>query len=265
MSADPRLVELATREQQEAFLSFLVVDGAERIDVPGVVAIDSGTDFPLFNGVLHTDLGGDALAGAVESVGARFAASGRPWMWWHRPTASPEDLGARLQALSFTAAGSQPVMVRHGGEPPPAPVVDDLEIRAVTDVAGLDVLLSVLGPAFGLPPVAMEFFRAAFLAVGFGGDAPGRHFVGRIAGEPVGSASVLFHDGIAGIYNIGAVESVRRRGVGAAMTAAAITAGLATGVDVCSLQSSEAGYRVYEALGFSEVCRFDMYVPPGHG
>ena len=56
-------------------------------------------------------------------------------------------------------------------------------------------------------------------------------------------------DGV-GIFNIATPPGSRRRGYGAAMTARVIADGLSDGGRWAWLQSSPAGYSIYERLGF---------------
>lgn len=257
------LITRACAEQLATFRAILAIDGASELAVPGVVAMDSGIDFPLFNSVLHTDLDPEKLDEAMAAVTAHFAAMSRPWMWWHRPDAKPGDLGDCLLAAGFEPAGVQPVMVRDSTEPPDLPPIAGLEIRPVLDAAALEVYLEVLAAAFGMPPLAISAFRAAFLAMGFGSESVARSWIGSLDGEPVATTAAFLHgDGMAGIYNVSTTEAARRKGIGAALTAAGITAALEAGNDAVALQSSEAGYRVYEQLGFVEICQFHSFMAP---
>jgi len=47
------------------------------------------------------------------------------------------------------------------------------------------------------------------------------------------------------------------------MTLAAENAARERGFDTAVLQSSPMGYRVYETLGYEEICTFGMFAPPG--
>ena len=60
--------------------------------------------------------------------------------------------------------------------------------------------------------------------------------------------------GAAGIYNVTTVEAARGRGIGAAMTVAAVRHGADLGLDLATLQASTMGRPVYERLGFEFVC-----------
>ena len=63
-----------------------------------------------------------------------------------------------------------------------------------------------------------------------------------------------------GVHSIATVESARRRGYGAAMTARVVADGAAEGCDVAALQASEMGRPIYERQGFRTVVRYAAYV-----
>ena len=74
--------------------------------------------------------------------------------------------------------------------------------------------------------------------------------MGEASGEPaVSGFGYTLGDGV-GIFNIATPPAWRRHGYGAAMTARVIADGLADGGRWAWLQSSPAGYFIYERLGF---------------
>jgi hypothetical protein len=90
--------------------------------------------------------------------------------------------------------------------------------------------------------------------------AGSRAYIGEVGGEIVTTAlGVTLGDSV-GVFNVGTPEAHRRRGYGAAITARVVADGLAAGAGWAWLQSSTAGYRVYEALGFETVERWRCWV-----
>jgi predicted GNAT family acetyltransferase len=89
-----------------------------------------------------------------------------------------------------------------------------------------------------------------------------RGYVGEVGGEPVVTAmSVTLEQGV-GIFNVATPPAYRRRGYGAAATARALRDGLDDGASWVWLQSTEAGYGVYETLGFATLERWPCWVTP---
>jgi predicted GNAT family acetyltransferase len=67
-------------------------------------------------------------------------------------------------------------------------------------------------------------------------------------------------DDYVGVFNVATPPEHRRRGYGAAITARVVSDGLAAGARWAWLQSSPAGYRVYEELGFRTLERWLAWV-----
>lgn len=70
---------------------------------------------------------------------------------------------------------------------------------------------------------------------------------------PVATSVCVLAGGVAGIYAVTVREDCRRRGLGAALTWAAVAAGAAGGAEVVVLQATTMGLPVYEAMGFVHV------------
>ena len=143
--------------------------------------------------------------------------------------------------------------------PTTGPAAPDLEIRMVTDAAGIDVHRRVATAGFGSDPV-----------LGLGNMCPELLdrpecviYVGYADGSPVASGLGWRTGRTIGVYSIATVESVRRRGYGAAMTARVVADGASGGCDVAALQASEMGRPIYERQGFRTVVRYVAYGPSG--
>ena len=131
----------------------------------------------------------------------------------------------------------------------------------MTDAAGIDAHRQVVTAGFGSDP-----------AVAAGNRVPGpprparvRRLRGLRGRCPVVSGLGWRTGRTIGVYSIATVESARRRGYGAAMTARVVADGVDAGCDVAALQASEMGRPIYERLGFRTVVRYAAYVDPVRG
>src|SRR5439155_24576429 len=88
---------------------------------------------------------------------------------------------------------------------------------------------------------------------------PWVRFVGFLDGRPVASSGMFAGGGVVGIYNVATLRSMRRRGIGTAMTLAAMRHGRSLGYHVAVLGASDLGRGIYERLGFRDVCRTEIY------
>ncbi len=137
----------------------------------------------------------------------------------------------------------------------------DLEIRRVTDAAGLHAHRQVVTAGFGSDPaVALGTACQDLLDrpecvvyVGYADDVPVVSGLGWRTGRTVG------------VFSIATVASARRRGYGAAMTARVVADGVVVGCEIGALQASELGRPIYERLGFRTVVRYIAYVDPVDG
>ena len=87
-----------------------------------------------------------------------------------------------------------------------------------------------------------------------------RAYVGEVDGQPVTTAVSVTRGGHTGIFGVATLPDFRNRGFGAAITARASADGLAAGAYWCWLQSSDAGYSVYQGLGFKTIERWQLWL-----
>lgn len=196
--------------------------------------------------------GTDWDAGEVRAMLADVAREGVPFCLQTRPSRSrsgqeiADELGMKLDH-------SVPLMVATAVPEVADPV--GLSFRALSP-AEAPMHCELAGPAFGGTP---ELFAAVMT-----GDMFALREVHAYAGEvdrqaAVTAITVTVRNAV-GIFNVATAETHRRRGYGAAITALAAREGFRRGADIAWLQSSAAGYGVYERLGFKTVERWPCWV-----
>ncbi len=193
----------------------------------------------------------DQVHAAIDWVAAR----GVPHRVWIADSLVP-DLGHVPLAHGFhTEDRPYPGMVLHPVPAVPAPAAGvHVEIVAPT---GLERFVGVSIDG-GMPPAAAhELFSPSFAA------APDVElFIGSLDGRPVGTAVAIRTGDVSGVYAVGTLPAARRRGVGSALTWAAIDAGRAWGCDTVVLQASEMGFPIYAAMGFRTVVEYAVFGRP---
>lgn len=232
-------------------------DRATVTRVDGVASVLTGLPFDWFNQILvERD---DATPAAVRSAVTQAREEGGDFLVRLRDGIDDHLI---------------PTLIQAGLQPPPhatrtpgmvafpidrdviaGHAVHGLEIRRVTDAAGIDVHCQVVTAGFGSDPAVARGTACVALL-----DRPGcAVYVGYADGEPVVSGLGWRTGRTIGVYSIATISAARRRGYGAAMTARVVADGVAGGCDAAALQASELGRPIYERLGFRTVVRYAAY------
>jgi GNAT superfamily N-acetyltransferase len=172
----------------------------------------------------------------------------------------PADLGERLVRHGFEHAGDEIGMaVDLAALPERVRAPDALSIERVRDPAGLATWAATLADGFGEGEREASWVAATYATIGLTDDVPWRHHLATLDGRAVATASLFLGAGVAGVYFVLTVPEARRRGIGGAITLAALHEARAMGFHTGVLQSSEMGEPVYRRLGFREHCRIGIY------
>jgi ribosomal protein S18 acetylase RimI-like enzyme len=103
-------------------------------------------------------------------------------------------------------------------------------------------------------------------ALGLDASAACRHLIGYIKDDAVATAAVYHGTRASEVQHVVTLHEHRRRGIGTAMTVAALELARAHGNRYAVLTASPDGERIYARLGFVTVCRvrrFLQRVPSG--
>lgn len=195
----------------------------------------------------------------IAATLARFKARGVPALWLVWPSTRPAGLGEALVAYGLARGGDQPGMALElaAWSADVFPMAG-ARIRQVTDADLLETWMASMVTGFGFP----EDMRAGMrtLCAGMGYAPPFSHYLAYLDDAPVATATLLCADGVAGIYNVATLPEARGRGIGSAITAAALRVGRELGCHTAILSASTMGEPVYRRLGFAECCRLESYI-----
>ena len=215
--------------------------------------------FPLFNSVVRARFDPAVADAGIDARIRACAERNVPMLWWTGPSTTPGDLGERLERRGFLLEPAVGMVgdINYVAAQPSEPVID---VAPVCNPSALATWSRVLCDSFGAPHAFGEAFADLAAAVGLDSSSPFRHFLGMVNGEAVATCSLFLGAGVAGIYDVGTVPERRRRGIGTAITRAAIADAAAAGYRMAILQSSTLGAAMYRSLGFNDVCPIGQYV-----
>ncbi|MET8644992.1 GNAT family N-acetyltransferase [Streptomyces sp. NPDC004675] len=239
------------------FRQYLTGWGEAQPQASEVDRFRSGLATPQFNGVVRVR-SSSSIEQAVATTRTHLA--GVPWWWWVGPD-SPEGTATALEQCGAAELTVVPVMVRpldRATEQGDAPT--DLRIEEVGDLDRLTELVRTYRTSMGIPlgleadMVRIESKRE---------DNPD---IVRLAavldGRVVGTTVVITAQEVAGIFLVHVAEAHRRRGIGAALTAAALQVGRARGMRLAALVASPAGEPLYRRFGFTTVSHYRIFTVP---
>jgi ribosomal protein S18 acetylase RimI-like enzyme len=218
----------------------------------------SGLAQPQFNGVVRLNAL-DAVGQAVQTARTRLA--GVPWWWWVGPD-SPDGTRTALAQHGAVALATLPLMVLPLGRPahPTPSSAADLRIEAVEDPGRLTEVVRTYSASIGIEPaletglVRMEARRADNTSI--------VRLAAVLGDRVVGTTTVITAHGVAGIFLVHVAESHRRRGVGSALTTAALHLGRERGMQSAALLASPAGEPLYRRSGFATVSEYRLFTLP---
>jgi len=221
-----------------------------------------GIATPPLNGVWLARFDTATAETSIDQTIGWFDRHGMPFTWWIGPDSTPADLADRIARRGFRLdEAAVPGMVIDLAALPDDPPDRAVTVERVTDFAAFREVCRVVVEAFAAPP-ALQPAIEVFAELGFAADNPQQTFLARLDGQPVGTALGVRAGGVLGIFNVATISAARRRGIGRAVTLAALRDGAAAGCRMAVLQASEMGHPVYERLGFRDFATYDLYVRP---
>lgn len=208
-----------------------------------------------WNGVLWSDLDEETADAEIAAQVAFFAGAGAAEFEWKLYDYDrPADLGDRLRAAGFVAEPAETLMVGRTGALAELPVrpPEGITLRAVTDEAGVDLMMDVHARAFGTErPRIREQMLSLLL------DEPESiaAVVAMAGGTPVSAARMEMRPGssFAGLWGGGTVPEWRGRGVYRLLVAHRARIAAARGIPYLQVDASDDSRPILKRLGFGRL------------
>jgi N-acetylglutamate synthase len=228
------------------------VPGFSSKEAAGAVAMITGVPLALLNGVwVESAIEADAVAELLDHV----SSTGLPHCLQCRPGAAGV-LSALASARGMHQADEIPLMAARSRDGAGHTGLAVGLVMRELDQSETELHAQVAADGFEAP---IELFRQLITTDLLAMEGV-RCYVGELEGQPVSTGLGLLTGSAVVIFNIATPPAHRRRGFGAAVTRQIAADGMAAGAEWALLQSSKAGYSVYERLGFRTVERWSTWV-----
>ena len=215
---------------------------------------------PHWRGVLWSALDGETADASIAGEIARFEGLGE-FEWKYYSYDQPVDLPDRLRAAGFVPEATETLLIGDVQQlPQESPLPDGVELREVTDEAGIDAMGRVNLEGFG--EVASDAFGERVLKEI--GEGRTRMVVAYAGDRPISMGRVEFYPGteFGGLYGGATVPDWRGKGIFRAIVARRVAWATAAGHRYLQTDASDDSRPILERLGFIPVGTTTPYIHP---
>jgi GNAT superfamily N-acetyltransferase len=196
----------------------------------------------------------------VDEILSMYRQRKLPVYWYVSPATSPKDLPRILKSKKMMHIDTYSFMSMDLNRLPSKRINDRIQIKQVDNIDALREWIRLYVVCFELAGAVenemLEYHSGLFLD----SSIPACHYIGYLNGKPVGTSSVFYSSGIAGIYNIVTAPEARNIGIGYDLTLTALAKAKDEGFRYATLQATKLGEPVYRRLGFDSYGKAECFV-----
>ena len=194
---------------------------------------------------------------AIASAGLRDTPIG----CWVGPFSPQSEFGDHLVARGFIHGATMTAMaVDLSTLNEHAPMPQGFVISEVKSMDDLVTWCQIMTTVSEFPDFAAAAFLEMYRDIGICGDPDWRLYLGAVDGAPVGTSSLFFNAGVAGIHSVATVPEFRGLGIGTALTRSPLLDVRRQGYEIGVLYSSEMAVGLYRDIGFQEYGQGHVYL-----
>ena len=225
-------------------------------DSPTFCLMNSNLKIAMFNRILKTNLSTNEIDQKIQETIHYFESKSLPFTWQVDPQSTPQDLADRLEKAGLVRQESPGMAIEIENLVHPQEPVGFRYERA-TSLEKIEEYGKLLVKAYGLPEFGWDFLVTGLTRIGVVEDF--QHYIGYLDDRPVGTSSIFYAVGVAGLYNVSTLPEARGNRVGSVMSAIPFADAVDRGYKIGILHSTRMGYNVYRRLGFQEICKLIRY------
>ncbi len=196
----------------------------------------------------------------ISDIKTNFRQSGLPFWWWMFPGGQSRTSMDMLQAEGFSFVDGIPCMLADLSLMPDQQTgATDVSIIRVCSPEELALWETVSFSGFDFPPETKEQYHRFVQTFNLAAESPQQFLLACHNGTPVATSLLFLSGNACGIYFVTTLADQRKKGIGLAVTMAAMRLAKVAKARFATLQSSSDGYQVYKQAGFKEYCRVNVY------
>ncbi len=229
-------------------------------NLPGVLAVFCGRNYPVFNVALLNEFREGHLKKELFATSQYYRSLHSGFCFWLCEDLVEPRLLSEIKTTIFPERGfsqlSDPPGMLLRGLPAPPRTLPAIEFRPVNDAPSRSTFCHLTSQVFDIP------FGMANAMYG-GQEAWTEEYeawVGYVNAQPVTLALIVYSQGAAGLYSVGTLAPFRKQGFGDATVRWCVArASESRGAQNFVLQSSDIGLSLYRRLGFQKVTKFTVF------
>lgn len=204
---------------------------------------------PPGNHILRADFTAKGAEKRIDALLREIAGQTGGIRWLLFPGDRPQNLGERLEQRGLTKGRGEQWMFGSVQKLSEQRAPTTLQIEAVASRQALRAWWTASARGFGTTQRAAQAWFDAYRRHGFGADRYAVPYIAKVGRQCVASATLILDGGIAGIYDVSTIPSMRGQGYGSALVRNLMAEARQRGYVYAGLQTTDA-VPFYRRQGF---------------